>query len=175
MAKASELELFISAVCRMCFESFHDHPTHDLLFAHSNPRDKKIPAVSFDPMQTDADRNDTIRSFFDGDYQFGAMAQRFPWEVRTAIGWVKRSAWLVAAVERNGPSLIWGSYNDTDELSAEAPADPPMMGFDNAGLVRGWLEGRPLLLTTKRDHNDPHLRMLTENASAAIAKRARNN
>jgi hypothetical protein len=174
-AKTSELEIFISTVCRVCFETFHDHPDHRLLFARSNPHDATVPSVSFDPRQRDAQLNEAVRRFFDSQYQFGAMAQRFPWEVKTAIGWVQRNAWLVSAVERHGSRLIWISYNDTDELSAELPSDPPMLAFDNAGFVRGWLEGRPQPLTMRWNPSHPHHQFLTEGVAAATERRARNN
>src|ERR1700730_8949131 len=135
MAKSSELEIFISTVCRVSSEIFHDLPGHRLLFARSNPHED-VSSVSIHESLSDAERNATIRKFFSGQYRFGAMAQLFPWEIQTLIGWVQRSAWLVAAVERGGSHLIWISYNDTDEVSAESPADPPMLGFDNAGFVR---------------------------------------
>jgi len=86
MAKASELEIFASTVCRLCFETFHENPGHTLLFARGNPQDKAVPSVSIHKGQDDDERNTTIQAFFAGRYRFGAMAQLFPWEEKAAIG-----------------------------------------------------------------------------------------
>jgi len=88
----------------------------------------------------------------------------------------KRNVWLVSTVQRRGSRLILVAYNDTKEVSAALLADPPMLAMDNAGLVRGWLEGRPQpLVSWQSDPNDSYHRLMTENVTEALARMARDN